>query len=346
MAISASSLSIVCKHVFDFIGTGLGASVNNIAMTLGAPGEEAEDTGINRINLFFYRFEPGGFDAMSHPQEPWHMRIFCLITTFGVGDTDVSAGEYELRMLGEVIRLFRETPVLSAVTSETEEVRLQAVFTPVSDEQINQIWSTQGDVNYRPSVVYELALVPIVPLARRAQPPRVGALGMEARAGQSARFAHFSGAIQGPPVRRQQVNSDDPQWLPLLSWVHNGQCAHSLALDITSPEFAAFASEIWLAGDPGESVELQWEIWDNAGWRSAGPAVSVQVFNGEIDPANVPPAAVGFPLAVANPVVIPPDQNAAQGMLYATRDVVLSPGQPPVRLRSNPLLLSLYRPAP
>lgn len=346
MPVAESSLSIVCKHVFDFVSVGVGASVNNIAMTLGAPGEEAEDTTVNRINLFFYRFEPSGFDAMSHPQEPWQVRMFCLITTFGVGDTDVSAGEYELRMLGEIIRLFRESPVLSAVTSDTEEVRLQAVFSPISDEQINQIWSTQGDVNYRPSVVYELALTPIVPSTRRVQPPRVGALGMEARAAQDQRFAAFSGVIQGPPVRRQWVDSSDPRWQPQLCWVHQGQCAHSLSFDIDSPEFGGFSAAVWLAGDPAESVELHWDIWDHDGWRSAGPAVMAQPFSAEISPDQMPPASASFPLSVVNPVVIPAGQSAAQGMLYAVREVVLAPGQPPVRLRSNPLLLSLYRTAP
>jgi len=345
MALPESSLSIVCKSVYDFVGVGVGAAVNDISMTMGAPGEDTGESGKNRINLFFYRFEPGGFDSVSHPFDPWRIRMFCLITTFGVGDTDVSAGDNELRMLGEVIRVFREKPLLDAVGVGGEQVRLQAVFSPISDEQINQIWSTQGEVNYRPSVIYELALTPIMPSRLRVEPARVGAIGMEARGAISARYDDFNGSVQGPPVARHVVSTANPQWIPHLCWVHQGVCGYSFSFDITSPEFAAFSSAIWLAGDPGEDVDLVWEIWDAAGWRSVGAPITVQPFSSEIDPDNLP-SAPGFPLAVANPITVPAGQNAAQGMLYATRQVVLTAGQPAVEIRSNPLLLSLYRPAP
>jgi len=43
------------------------------------------------------------------------------------------------------------------------------------------------------------------------------------------------------------------------------------------------------------------------------------------------------------PVAIPGGENAAQGLLYATRSVVMIEGQPAIEIRSNPLLISLYR---
>jgi hypothetical protein len=44
------------------------------------------------------------------------MRLYCLISAFGAPLDNVSAGENELRVLGEVMRLFHESPVLD--TSE------------------------------------------------------------------------------------------------------------------------------------------------------------------------------------------------------------------------------------
>ncbi len=267
MALPESSLSIVCNAIYNFVRLGLNAVANNINVSMGAPAEVSEDE-VHRLNLFFYRFEPGGFEAAAHPNDPWRVRIFCLITAFGTDEEGVLAGENELRMLGEVIRMFRETPVMDAVTVSSEQVRLQAVFTPATDEQINQIWSTQGDTSYRPSVVYEMALAPIMPSTLRVHPSLVGAIGHQARTSEAARHGAFSGVVQGPPVSRVEVDITNPQWAPVLCWIHNGECAYSLSF----AEADAFTTQIWLAGDTGDSVNLVWELWDSAGWRSAGAA--------------------------------------------------------------------------
>ena len=158
MALPESSLSIVCSAIYTFVHTGVGAAANVINVSMGAPAEVSDNEDEHRLNLFFYRFEPGGFEASAHPNDPWRVRIFCMITAFGADEGGVLAGENELRILGEVIRIFRERPVMDAVAVGSEQVRLQAVFTPATDEQINQIWSTQGDTSYHPSVVYEMAL--------------------------------------------------------------------------------------------------------------------------------------------------------------------------------------------
>ncbi len=344
MPLPESSLSIICTSIFNFVRTGVNAAANNISVTMGAPAEIADDDSQHRINLFFYRFEPSGFHSSAHPNDPWRIRLFCLISAFGILEDGVLAGENDLRMLGEVMRIFRETPVLNAVTVAAEEVRLQAVFSPATEEQINQIWSTQGDATYRPSVVYEMALASIMPSTLRVESSLVGAIGKQVRAGQARRFAPFQGIVQGPPVRLTEVDIGNPQWAPELCWVYQGDCAHSLSFDVTSPEFAAFTPQIWLAGDSGSSVNLVWEIWDSAGWRSTGASIAATPFNATIDPDNVPTANPPFPMAVVNPVTIPPGEHAAQGLLYATRTVILVVGQPPIEVRSNPLLLSMYRP--
>lgn len=344
MPLPESSLSITCTAIFNFVRTGVNAAANNISVTLGAPAEIATDDSQHRINLFFYRFEPSGFHSSVHPNDPWRIRLFCLISAFGIDEGTVPAGENDLRMLGEVLRLFRETPVLSAVTVATEEVRLQAVFSPATEEQINQIWSTQGDATYRPSVVYEMALAPIMPSTLRVEPALVGAIGKQVRASQTGRFASFQGIVQSPPVRLMEVDISNPQWAPALCWVYQGDCAHSLSFDVDSPEFASFTPRIWLAGDSGSPVNLVWEIWDSGGWRSAGAPVAATPFNTTIDPDNVPAATPPFPIAVGNPVTIPAGERAAQGLLYAIRTVTVVSGQPPIDVRSNPLLLSLYRP--
>jgi hypothetical protein len=243
-----------------------------------------------------------------------------------------------------VLRIFRETPVLGAVTVNGEQVRLQVVFSPATDEQINQVWSTQGDTTYRPSVIYEMALAPIMPSTLRVEPALVGTIGNQAMTSQSGRFAAFSGTALAPQVPFTAVNIDNPGWAPAICWLYQGACAHTLSFDVDGAEFGAFTHQIWLAGDPAQSVDLVWEIWDSSGWRSAGAPVAANPFTTAIDPANVPAAIAGtFPLDLTLPVSIPAGENAAQALLHATRSVTPVPGRPPVTVRSNPLLISLYR---
>jgi hypothetical protein len=344
MPLPESSLSIICNSISQFVGASLNAAANHITVSIGAPAEVADNDEDHRLNLFFYRIEPGGFDADAHPNDPWRVRMFCLITAFGILEDGITAGENELRLLGEVLRIFHETPVLGAVTVNGEQVRLQVVFSPVTDEQINQVWSTQGDTTYRPSVIYEMALAPIMPSTLRVEPAVVGAIGSQALTVRSGRFATFSGTALAPQVPFQAVDIDNPRWAPAMCWLYLGECAHTLSFDVDGAEFGAFTPRIWLAGDPAQSVDLIWEIWDSSGWRSVGVPLAAAPFSTAIDPANIPAAVPGtFPLDLTLPVSIPAGENAAQGLLHATRSVALVPGQPPVAVRSNPLLISLYR---
>jgi hypothetical protein len=345
MPVPVSSLSIVCASIREFVRTGLDAAAHNIMVSIGAPALVADDDNEHRVNLFFYRFEPYGFNADVRPDEIWRLRLFCLITALGADEDEVSAVENDLRMLGEVIRIFREQPVLAGVGVNGEQVRLQVVFSPVTDDQINQVWSTQNDATYRPSVIYEMVLAPIIPSQPRIEPPLAGALGNQAFASMAQRHAAFSGTAQGPLVPFRQVNTGTPQWAPALSWVYQNGLAHSLSFDVGSAAFAVFTPQLWVAGDPGETVDLVWEIWDSlAGWRLAGAPMTVTPFSSAIDPDHIPASnPPAFPQELVLAVSIPEGENAAQGLLYATRSATLVPGQTPIEIRSNPLLISLYR---
>lgn len=339
-----SSLSVVCTEVAKFVRQGIEASANNIIVNLGAPAIVLKEESDNSISLFFYRFAPFGFDSTSHPEDPWRLRMYCLVTAFGVGDTEVSAGEYDLRMLGEVMRVFREKPVLDPVEVNGEKVRLQVVFSPVSDDQINQIWATQGDIAYRPSVAYEMALAPVFPSKLRADPPLVGAIGSEAYPEMSKRYAPFTKGARSPVVPKSKVNIENPLWAPVICWVDETACAHTLAFDADSDDFANFKSRIWLAGNPGEAVNLVWEKWTASGWQAADPAVAANPFGTTIDPDNIPPSdPPKFPLSVALPDILEDSQKAGQALLYATRKVKTPSGKTLPEIRSNPLLISLYR---
>ena len=175
MPLPLSSLSRVCRSVADFVGTELEASTHSVRVLLGSPAEAAKDAETeHRVNLFFYLVEPSGFTFGLDPGESWLLRLHCLITPFGAAESPVSAGENDLRLLGEILRVFHEKPVLPALDlGGGTAVRMEAVFEPLSLDHINHLWATQGDVPYRPSVGYEMTLFPVIPKTPRVEAPAV-----------------------------------------------------------------------------------------------------------------------------------------------------------------------------
>lgn len=348
MPLPVSNVSMLCATVGDFLRDGLQAQVNNITVSMGSPGEIGNDYDGHRLNLFFYRFEPSGFEAGSRPGDVWRIRMLCLVTAFGVNENQVGAGENELRMLGEVMRLFRETPIMEAQNVDGEVVRLQAVFIPLSEDQLNQIWSTQGDTYYHASVAYDMSLGVVVPSRLSFEPPRVGALGAQARGSRAARFAPFSGTVPLSLAPASRVETGDPHWAPRICFLFQGRCLQSLAFDVEDPAFGGLDGlDIWVAGDPGTAVELVWETWSRgSGWEPAGAPIAAQPFGARIEPDRVPSPVPGvFPLRLDLPLVLGAGETAGQAYLQARRSFSLFPGGPLHTVRSNPLLLSLHRSA-
>jgi hypothetical protein len=179
MPLPLSSLSRVCRSVADFVGTEIEASTHSVRVLIGSPAEAAKDAETeHRINLFFYLVEPNGFLFGEDPGETWLLRMHCLITAFGAAESPVSAGENDLRLLGEVLRVFHERPVLPAVDIDGHTVRMQVVFEPLTLDRINHLWATQGDVPYRPSVGYEMSLLPVYPRTPAVEAPSVAAIDL------------------------------------------------------------------------------------------------------------------------------------------------------------------------
>ncbi len=342
MALPPSSLSRVCRSIADFVAAGLDATAHHVRVLIGPPADAVpgESDTEHRLNLFFYRLEPAAFRPDTLPGEPWRLRLHCLITAFGVPEGTTSAGENDLRLLGEVLRLFHERPVLAELDVDGERVRLQVVFQPLGLDDINHLWGTQGDSPYRPSVAYELDLAPILPRERAVGSPLVGAVGQEVHADMAARRAPFTGPAAVPPVTRARVDIEREDWAPRICLVHGGQCVQSLGLALGSPELAAFTPRVWIAGASGSPVTLRWEVWDrSAGWRSAPPEVNASASGPLLDPER----AAGQP---TTPISLPFTDQPGQAVLHAERTYQRASDGQILTVRSNPVLVSLYEAGP
>jgi hypothetical protein len=338
MALPVSSLSQVCRSIADFVSNRLEAAQNNILVRIGSPASAAPAQGDNehRVNLFFYRVEPNGFGPAAAPDETWLLRLSCLVTSFGVDEDQISAGENDLRLLGGVLSAFHERPVLDPVAINGTTVRAQVVFQPLGMEDINHLWATQGDVPYRPSVAYEMALVPILPRNPRLGGPLVGAVGFEVRSDEAGRHEPFGGQAMPPPVVAREVNTRLEDWAPSLCFVAGGACVESVSFGLGSPALAAFDPRVWVAGLNGAAVRLRWEIWDGQdGWRPGGAIVDTVATGPRFDPDQAAGAATDL-------VALPFDDHAGQAVLYAERTFHRAADGVQITVRSNPLLVNLF----
>ncbi|HEV8579147.1 MAG TPA: DUF4255 domain-containing protein [Thermoanaerobaculia bacterium] len=339
MALPASSLSQVCRSIADFVSNRLEAAQRNIQVRIGSPASAApaqNDTD-HRVNLFFYRIEPNGFGPAAAPDETWLLRLSCLVTTFGVEEDQISAGENDLRLLGGVLSAFHERPILDPVAINGTTVRPQVVFQPLGMEDINHLWATQGEVAYRPSVAYEMALVPVPPRTPRIGGPMVGGVSFEVRSGVEHSGAPFAGQeLLPPPVIAREVDTRREDWAPRICFVASGACVESVSFAVGSPELAAFAPRVWVAGIDGAAVRLRWEIWDaQTGWRPGGTDVNTTATGPLLDPDQ--PAG-----ATTVAVTLPFDDHAGQSALYAERTFNRAVDGVQITVRSNPLLVNLF----
>lgn len=339
MSLPSSSLSVVCRAVADFLRTDLEAAESSIQVMLGTPADAATDNGKHRLNLFFYQFGPAGVGQYPAPDEPWLIRMQCLVTAFTTKEGQISQGETDLMLLGNVMRLFHEHPIFDAVDIDGTTFRLQAVFQPLSPDDLNHIWSTQHNTNYRPSIAYEMVLAPIMPKVRATGHPLVGALGLEARGTSSARHAAFTGTAGSSPVQPVQVDIALEGWRPRVCFVKGQHCYQSEALALagldpnTPPTL-----QVWIAGDTATTVTLAWQIWDSSsGWSDFSEVHDVSPVTTWLDPDGPIPKT-----ETLASLSLPFSDHAGQAVLCAQRSYTRAGTDTVVSVRSNPLLISIY----
>jgi len=290
-----SSLSQACVEIRNFLQDKLKLDDSDIKpkVYFGSPKnsfeyyKEVDDW----INMFFYRIEPSGFNSDMLPGDTGWLRLHCLITpvakNVGVQDPEsgdyVSEGEQDLRMLGEVIRVFHEYPQQLLGKGETQ-FHFQAVFQSLSIESINQIWSTQGsDVAYRPSAGYEFSLAPVVPReVKKKEHPLVASIlsdanpnsseirnvdasSLEAQLNltQTDAVQQSTYAVGLQLLGKIEVNTLLKYWAPYICFV-GIEDSLSTTVNLLRSDIPESIS-VLVAGVKGATVRLSWNIWKNDG---------------------------------------------------------------------------------
>ncbi len=306
----------LAEHIADLEETGVFIDHPKHAI------DRVED-GRQHLNLFFYRLEHDGYPAHATSDDPVYFRLHCLITALGADDNEsieelIPAGENDLRLIGEVVRLLHQRPMLDLLDPASRPIaQLQIVPTPFSPDDINRLWSTQGDTPYRLSVPYEMALVPI-PLARpRQTSKRVGALGVAAGPGIDPGSA-LGGTVDVPttasvlPIISVDIARSD--WTPRIGLVMADDSLRH-AVVFSSAAVVPETLSVIIAGNPDEPVQLQWEVWQATdGWTVWKPSTAMILPpNGPIlDPGAAGSHSVPLPLIGEGAVAEYPAQATLQ----------------------------------
>ena len=306
---------------------------------------------LNSVNLFFYRVGYDGFPADGGVESPFYVRLFCLVTAVGATPTDSgpSTGENDLRLIGEIMRVLHETPVVMVENKDGDSIaELQVVPHSLDLDGLNHIWSTQGDVAYRLSVAYEMSLAPI-PLAQPVEmAPRVGEIGVTALS-HTHRPAlpdgGFGVSTTSPQVLRKALSTGEPDWKPHICFADTKDKTlsfHRAVAKSALPAGSALVLTVALAGKAGQGVKLVWETWNSSdGWvRSAG-AQNETLAGNLIDPDSFfEPVKPGMLVDVALPI-----DDKGQALLYAEREWAAGDGNTR-SIRSNPILVTVTEGSP
>lgn len=321
-----SSLSRTARTLRGYLAEALAMPASRIL--IGHPeavlAEVRQESDAQHLGLFVYRTEIDGFPADGAYPAPVYLRLHCLISAFSSDETGdegqvITAGEMDLRLLGGVMAALYRQPILD-VEDDQGRARLQVIPLNLDIEALNQLWANQGGIASRPSMAYELALLPL-PLGQPAdRRPRVGSLGVGVTAVASG--DGVSPTIQAARPTHLTPRLDD-SWHPLVSIRDaDGRLSQALVAPVSS---LPLDIEVLVAGEL-EDVELVWEVWTrDEGWRTLSKPVLTLV----------PPVsrldASAFDSAVR---VALPLTDAGQAALHARR---VGGGE-----RSDPVLVSIH----
>jgi hypothetical protein len=332
MALPESSLSRACRSIADHLRSEFVAAGSPVQVRIGTPwaAAPAQSEPEHCLNLFFHRLEPRGFAPDTLPGEPWWLRLHCVITAFAVEEDRVSAGENDLRLIGELVRIFHEKPVLDAVDVGGETMAAQFVFEPLTPEDINRLWSTQKDVAYRLSVAYEIALTPIVPRRRAVEAPRAGMITTQVSVGGAPDVIRTTAPILPP------VNHGREDWAPRIAFATPNGPEQTLALALGSRALRDAQLPVVIAGAVGTPMTLVWDVWDaQKGWRPGGTPQAAQAMVEQLPSGAVPDAAT-------TKVKLPFTETTGQAALCAVRDYRRAHDGAALQVRSNPLLVTVF----
>lgn len=343
----ASALSNAAYGLRELLVSEIDDFTDFSRILIGPPSENFETLKSRQhtsLNLFFYEVKHDAYPTDVVSDNPFYVRIRCLITALGSKTNgpprDISSGENELRVIGEVMRVFHQNPFLELKDAGGEPIaQLQVVPYTIDLDNLNHIWSTQNDASYRISVVYELGLAPVPAqraqdVAPRVQDPRLVVVPEGAEIPAKEDILSLV-----PQVDYLEVDVGQDKWVPHICYVKDVGGTPSLHYVMNISGNLNTELDILMAGKDQGQLTFYWDIWikqdDHSvvGWQEkmpdtvapqqklindSSPSPSNPFYPGRIDPENIDARRI---VKVALPDGIK-DSNVAswQAVLYAVHE--------------------------
>ncbi len=166
-----------------FTPPGLDVEIGNPA-TFAAPGFSKPN---HLVTLFLYRIEPDHSAYLASPERGMVVKLKVLINVYGkkINSSQESAETTELRVLSEIMRLFMEAPTIGPIKVKdtppvgamlpfvTQGITVEAQQLSLDMEEINHIWTTQGDTPFRTALVYSFNYGVVAPKKPKDEGPPV-----------------------------------------------------------------------------------------------------------------------------------------------------------------------------
>ena len=332
---SPSSFSKVCSALSRHISDNIIDDGSDVRVVIGKPAdaEPAEQDSDHKINLFFYRIDPYQFSPDTVSGETLLTKSYCLITPFAVTEDNVSSGENDLRFLGEVMRVLHEKPFVNVAIGE-DKFFVQIIQQGLSTDEINQIWSNQRDVTYRPSVAYEVSITPIIPNEKMVPAPLVGEVSFVSISDvEESKFRDVradDGVSFRPIFDKIFVDTRRNLWEQQISFAREKMLLQSISVPLNdfSTELAKY--KLVAAGEKGEKIKLAWSKWTtDSGWQELDNTKEIKIDSDTVDYQ----AGVVKEFLVGAPAV----SEKCQLLLKTTREL-----ENGTLISSNPLIISVY----
>lgn len=159
-----------------------------VNVTLLSPDEAGAP---RRVNLCLYKIQENpslrNLDWQVRPSDPSQLvppplalNLYFLMTAYAQNDPQ-TGNTTSQEILGEAMRVFYEHPVVpnanlvAGLQDAGEQIRI--MHNTVDLDVLSEVWGTFSQP-YRLSVLYEVSVVQLDPLARRGIPPRVRQIGV------------------------------------------------------------------------------------------------------------------------------------------------------------------------
>lgn len=367
MPVTQTALGEACEHLRAHLGTELTNRGQASTVLLGnlTDASAAVTAGETVLNLLVYRVESdGSVGGHNDPTMPWMLRLHVLVTAFSADETP-SIGHNEMRLLGSVAAILHQMPILPLVDTDGGPVALNIVPEMLSVETLNQLWSMHGDVTFRPSLGYQVGLVPVAegPTVRPPQ-PLVGhvradidsitgdPIDLPGRVTPGGRAdLRFTGPFEDDTT---PVAGDTPAEAAARAARAHTDAARLRVFELGSARLDAFVASVTVVADRPR-VQLVWEVRTGRGpLQRAMPANAPVVVDAvvasrlpeHVDPADHPARLPGVQI---HEVELPaagdlPDDGAYQLVLrplaHDAADPIAAPALP-----GRPVVVSVHDPA-